>query len=225
MKITCIFSLFALGFLFSCKKKEENINFHENYFPLKIGTFVEFKVTYIYHDHASGIHDTTTYKLKTVIGDTIIDNAGRVAYKYYRYIYDEINQEYKVKDLWTCINDQHRIEFVEENQRIIKLVLAPSLYKEWDMNAFNSFKPMLAYYENIHKPFQTGGKVFDSTVTVIQQITPVNLIEYRRKTETYAKHIGLIDKYYKDLSIINFDTLQPQRGEELFYKVIDYGVE
>jgi hypothetical protein len=225
MKITSFVLFLSLFLLFSCKKDDEEVNLHENYYPLEIGRFVEYDVTYIYHDHNSGVHDTTKYKLKTVIGDTIIDNAGRIAHKFYRYIYNEFYEEYEVKDLWTCINDQHRLELVEENQRIIKLVFAPTLFKEWDMNAFNSFKPMLAYYENIHKPYETGAFDFDSTITVIQEKIEPNLIEYRRKTETYAANIGLVNKFYKDLTIANFDTLQPQRGEELFYQIINYGIE
>jgi hypothetical protein len=225
MKITSFVLFLSLFLLFSCKKDDEEVNLHENYYPLEIGRFVEYDVTYIYHDHNSGVHDTTKYKLKTVIGDTIIDNTGRIAHKFYRYIYNEFYEEYEVKDLWTCINDQHRLELVEENQRIIKLVFAPTLFKEWDMNAFNSFNPLLAYYENIHKPYQTGAFDFDSTITVIQEKIQPNLIEYRRKTETYAANIGLVNKFYKDLTIANFDTLQPQRGEELFYQIINYGIE
>ncbi len=219
------FSLLIGLFFVSCKKNEVEVDFHLAYYPMENGRFVEYDVTEIYHDENSGIHDTSNYRLKTVIGDTVIDNSGRVARKIYRYIFNEQTNEYQVKDLWTGLIDQYRFELVEENQRLIKLVFSPTLNKEWDMNAFNSFDPIYAYYENIHKPFSSGNLNFDSTITVVEEIMEPNLIEYRRKTEVYAKNVGLVSKYYKDLTISDFDTLQVKRGTELFYTVIGFGVE
>lgn len=209
----------------SCKKTKTTINFHEDYFPLEDNRFVEYDVTRISHDHVAGKHETTNYVLKTIIRDTVIDNSGRIAKKFYRYIFDNIFQEYKVKDLWTAIIDEYRAELVEENERIVKLVFAPTLGKEWDINAFNSKDPLLAYYENIHKPLTVNNYHFDSTVTVVQEKMDPNLVEYRRKIEVYAKNIGLVYKFYKDLTIKDFDTLQPQKGEELYYSIKNYGIE
>ena len=111
-----------------------------------------------------------------------------------------------------------------ENQRIIKLVFAPTKNKEWDINSYNSFAPQMAYYENLHAPFSINGKEFDSTVTVIQADF-FSLVDYQKQREVYAKKVGLVEKYYKDIVIENFDTLQPKTGREIFYRLIDFGVE
>jgi hypothetical protein len=221
-----LYSSLIIGLIFvSCKKNEVEVDFHLDYYPMENGHFVEYDVTEIYHDENSGIHDTANYRLKTVIGDTIIDNSGRVARKIYRYIFNEQTNEYQAKDIWTGLIDQYRFELVEENQRLIKLVFSPTLNKEWDMNAFNSFEPIYAYYENIHKPLSYGSIDFDSTITVVEEIMDANLIEYRRKIEVYAKNVGLVSKYYKDLTISDFDTLKVKRGNELFYTIVGFGVE
>jgi hypothetical protein len=214
-----------LFLVISCKKKSNDVDLHENYYPLTQGLYVEYDVVEINIDAVSNVFDTLKYVLKTKIGDTIIDNSGRIARKFYRYKYDELFQEYKVKDLWTTIVDQYRAELVEENQRSIKLVFAPTLQKEWDINAFNSYQPLNAYYENIHKSVTIGNLKFDSTVTVIQEQIEPNLIEYRRKIEIYAKNVGLIKKYYKDLTISNFDTLQVKKGTEIYYTIKSFGIE
>ncbi len=216
--------LILIAMLYSCKKDNIAVNFHENYFPLSKGKFVEYDVTYIKHN-SSTLHDTSYYVLKTLIGDTVYDNQGRVAWKFYRYIYNTTSQLYEIKDLWTAIIDGKRAELVEENQRIIKLIFAPTLSKEWDMNAFNVDDPLLAFYENIHKSVSINGLDFDSTITVIQERSDVTLIDYSLKTETYAANIGLISKYYKSIKISNFDTLNVNGGEELYYKIRNYGVE
>ncbi|MGV3632520.1 MAG: hypothetical protein ACO1O6_15030 [Bacteroidota bacterium] len=213
--------LFTLG---SCKKDDNDVDFHHEYFPMETGTFAEYTVTRIFHDDVSNIHDTTVYQLKTVVSDTVIDNEGRVARKFERYVYDDLLQEYKIKDVWTVIIDQERLEVVEENQRVIRLVFAPTLSKEWDMNAFNSYDPVMLYYKNIHKPYTVGAQTFDKTVTVEEDST-LNLIQYKRKYEVYAQEVGLIRKHYQDLTINDFDPSMPIKGEEIFYSIVNYGKE
>ncbi|MCE3296259.1 MAG: hypothetical protein K0R65_1973 [Crocinitomicaceae bacterium] len=219
-----IFALVLFTALLSCKKEDNEVDFHHEYFPLDEGTFAEYTVTRIYHDDASDIHDTTVYTLKTVIGDTVIDNEGRVARKMERYVFNTLLQEYKIQDVWMAIIDQERAELVEENQRKIKLVFAPSLTKEWDMNAFNSYDPVILYYKNIHKPFTAGSLDFEKTVTVEEDSTK-NLIQYKRKFEVYAEGVGLVRKHYQDFSINNFNETLPVKGEEIFYTIINYGKE
>lgn len=219
-----VFALIALAAISSCKKDDNEVDFHHEYFPLEEGVFAEYTVTRIYHDEASDVHDTTVYQLKTLIGDTVIDNEGRIARKFERYVYDEFLQEYKIQDLWTALIDQERAELVEENQRKIKLVFAPTLSKEWDMNAFNSADPVILYYKNIHKPYTVNGEEFSETVTVEEDST-LNLIQYRRKYEVYAKDVGLIKKHYQDLEINNFNPNVPIKGEEIYYVITNYGKE
>ncbi len=219
-KLFCLFAV--LFFLFSCKKNKDTVDLHYDYYPLEKGTFVEYEVT---HMRYNIIKDTITYRLKTVIGDTVIDNEGRIARKFYRYIYSDIYNEWKIKDLWTTIIDQNRAELVEENQRVIKMVFAPTKEKEWDINAFNIFSPFEAYYEDIHEPFTINGKSFDKTVKVVQEFAEPNLIQYKNKYEIYAKGVGLIEKTFIDIRYNNFDSSNPTSGEQLFYKLVNYGKE
>lgn len=221
-KFNIFYSLLIVLCLFSCKKNDDTVDFYHEYFPLQEGTFVEYDVTDV--SYLESVKQTKTYKLKTVVGDTVIDNSGRIARKFYRYIFDEITQAYKVQDLWTAIIDQERAELVEENQRIIKLAFAPTSSKEWDMNAFNSYDPIYAYYENLHKPFSINGKDFDSTL-VVEEDSTYNAIEYKRKYEVYAKGVGLIKKHYQDLDINSFNLSAPENGREFYYVITNYGVE
>ncbi|MFN5416229.1 MAG: hypothetical protein ACK5B9_04170 [Flavobacteriia bacterium] len=216
-----LFLLVTLIFV-SCKKDNEEVNFHHEYFPLVEGTFVEYQVTET--EYIASNPTSKTYKLKTVVGDTVIDNSGRIARKFYRYIYDENLQTYVVKDLWTAIIDQERAELVEENQRMIKLVFAPTLAKEWDGNAFNVYEEAFLYYDKIHKPYKVGNMDFDSTL-VVEEDSTLNFIEYRRKYEVYAAGIGLVKKHYQDYQITNSNYLNPITGKDFFYEVISFGVE
>jgi len=59
----------------------------------------------------------------------------------------------------------------------------------------------------------------------VEQEEFFSLIDYRRKYEVYAKNVGLISKFYKDLKISGFDTTNVQSGTELFYTFIGYGFQ
>jgi hypothetical protein len=217
-----LFYLFFISFVFiSCKKNKDTVDLHYDYYPLEKGTFVEYEVTHMTYNINV---DTIKYRLKTVVGDTVIDNEGRIARKFYRYIYSNIYNEWKIKDLWTTIIDQHRAELVEENQRVIKMVFAPTKEKEWDINAFNVFKPFQAYYEDIHEPYSINGKSFDKTVKVVQEYSEPNLVEFKNKYEIYAKGVGMVEKTFIELKYV-FSTGIPSSGEQLFYKLVDYGKE
>ena len=69
-----------------------------------------------------------------------------------------------------------------------------------------------------------NGVSFDSTL-VVEQEDFFSLIDYRRKYEVYANNVGLIQKYYKNLVINGFDTLNVKSGDELFYNCIGFGFQ
>ncbi len=223
-KIGLLSLLLTFAFL-SCKKDQTNYDFHYDYYGLKEGRYIDYDVTEIHHDATSSIpHDTTHYQLRTLIGDTIIDNEGRVARKFIRFKRNNSIENWSQTDVWTTIIADRKAELVEENQRLIKLVFEPTESKEWNINAFNLFPELNAYYRNIHEKQSINGVSFDSTL-VVEQEDFFSLIDYRRKFEVYANNVGLIQKYYKNLVINGFDTLNVQSGDEIFYNCIGYGFQ
>lgn len=208
----------------SCKKKKEPAyKFHYEYFGLKQGRFIIYDAKEIIH-LSDGTSDTLIYQLKTVIGDTVHDNAGRVGYKYLRYKRNSSSDSWNISDVWFTILTENRGELIEENERIVKLVFAPTSDKTWDGNAFNN-NPKLEYsYTDVHASQSYNGIYLDSTVTVIQEDV-FNLIQWRKKSEVYAKNIGLVKKHYQHLEINNFDINNINTGKELFLTMSSYGVE
>jgi hypothetical protein len=226
MQLNRLFSgslLLVLLVFSACKKDNKAPNMHYDYFPLTEGRYVTYSVTRVYIDEDLHLNDTSKYFMKTVIGDTITDNEGRVARRYNRYVRQTENDPWTLQDIWTAIIDNGRAELVEENQRTIKLVFSPTKYKEWNCNSFNTKTALDCYYSDIHLPGMMNGFSFDSTITVEQE-DYITHVDYRRKYEKYAKGVGMYLKYYRDYKI-NFDTTQVVKGEELIMKLVDYGVE
>ena len=143
----------------------------------------------INHDVDQAIeHDTSYYQLRTLIGDTAIDNQGRIARKFFRYTRPNSAGTWVLSDVWTALITENRAELIEENQRIIKLVFAPTISKEWNPNAFNTNDPLEYSYSNIHKPLVFNGVTFDSTL-VVEQGSFKSLIDFQRSAQRDADSV------------------------------------
>jgi hypothetical protein len=214
--------------MLSCKKDiTPEPQFHYDYYSLETGKYVVYEAMEIRHDVQALIQrDTNRFFLKTVIGESITDLEGDTAYKFFRYTKNNISDEWVIKDVWTTKLKNRRAELVEENQRLVKLVFAPTSDKVWDMNAFNADPKQNVRYdiESLHQSRTINTMNFDSTVQVNQQDF-FSLVDHRKKFEVYAKGVGLIYKFYKDNDILNFDTLNIRFGREVHYRVIDHGTE
>lgn len=222
-----IFLIFVLIVLVSCNKKETttSLNMNTNYFGLKEGRFVIYNVQEMFHDVDLIVkHDTNTYQLKTVIGEEYIDNSGRIGRKYYRYTRALSTDEWSIKDVWVGLITTNSAELVEENQRIVKLIFPISLNKTWNPNIYNNNEASEVTYEYIDQAAIISGLQFDSTLKVNQRYFK-SLIDYQNQYENYATNVGLVNKFYKNLVIDNFDTLDVQKGNEIHYQLVEYGFE
>lgn len=210
--------------LTGCKKDDADTHLYYEYFPLDAGHYVTYAVREIDIDDQLNVNDTAYYYIKAEIGDTITDNEGRIARRYNRYYTDSLNHPWNLHDIWTSIIEGGRAELVEENQRTIKLVFAPTKYKQWNCNAYSTLDSRDCYYRDIHKPLTVNGIAFDSTLTVEQKDFH-SLIDYRREYEQYAAGVGMIYKQVTDFQIQNADMNDVVKGTEIILKVVDYGVE
>lgn len=218
--------LLASGFcsllLVACKQEPAPL-FHYEYFGMEEGRYVIYEVTEITHDAAIGIHDTSIYQLKAVWGDVYIDNEGREGREYLLYKRSNSFSPWISVDVWHAVFDGIRAELVEENERKVKLVFAPTVSKEWDANAYNMLGEQICYYRDIHSDTIINGLSFDSTL-VVEQASEANLVEINRQYEMYAKYVGLIYKHYK---VNTYDILdpEPRLGNEYYMEILETGFE
>lgn len=208
--------------LLSCKKSQAP-NYHYEYFGLEENRYTIYNVVEIIHDNAIAQHDTLVYQLKTIWKSEFIDNEGRKMHEFERYKRDLPTDEWVFADLWTGgINGIHA-ELVEENQRTVKLIFAPTLNKLWDANAQNMGPELSCYYREIHVDTTVNGVYFDSTL-MVEQKTFMSLIDTVRMYEVYAKNKGLIYKYSKD-NHWQFGNNQVINGHEVYYEFVSSGYE
>lgn len=218
------FGIIILLLTVSCKKKElEPVDLKKDYFQLTQGSFIEYDVTYIFHDEDLLKHDTILYQLRTQIGDTVIDNAGRVARKFNRYIRETSSDNWVLKDVWTAIIVDSRAELVEENQRKVKMVFAPTEDKTWNINEFNMDTEVIVSYDSIDVARSFLNLTFDKTL-IVREKKYTTLIDKQEKHEIYARGVGMIYKVEKDLKF-NFGETIPNKGTESYHQIFRYGIE
>lgn len=213
-----IIPLFIIVLASSCKKPEPVKYYHE-YFGMEEGRYVVYDVYYRSYDD----NVTLTYQLKTVWGEQYIDNEGRAGRVFRRYTRPNENYDWTLSDTWYGGIYGIRAELVEENQRKVKLVFAPSVNKEWDVNAYNIEQEDECFYRDLHEPYSINGTDFDSTVTVDIEDISEDIIKIQ-KYEVYAANIGLIEMVNRDLQY-PFGSTTPNKGTELTYTFVETGFE
>lgn len=220
------FALITLSaVLFSCDKNPIP-EFHYEYFGMEEGRYVVYDVIEIVHDNALNQHDTSIYQLKTYWADTFVDNQGRVAREFERSVRPTENDTWAFQDLWTGLFDGIRAELIEENQRVVKLVFAPTQNKEWDANAYNLYPEQNCFYRDIHGDTIIDNTTFDPTL-VVEQEQFNSIIDSVHRYEMYAKNIGLIYKYERDLhyQINGQSQIYLNKGTERYYRFVSTGFE
>ncbi|MEO6730022.1 MAG: hypothetical protein ABIN01_02310, partial [Ferruginibacter sp.] len=120
--LACLSSLMVLN---ACKKETEEFKTAaiEDYFPLAPGKFIIYQLdTFKYLPFS--LKDTTiSYQVKHEVDALINDNLGRPSYRIIRYIRRTAQQSWTPDNSFTAINTGTGLEFIENNQRFLKLKL------------------------------------------------------------------------------------------------------
>lgn len=194
MELRNKFLIVILLFAFSCKKDEvPPMNFYYDYFPEKVGTWVESDVVYIEVDEISAVYDTTRYQLREIIESTFIDNQGRPSLRIERYWRTSDTLPWVIKDIWYATRTSTQAEKIEENVRYLKMTFQVNSDKKWNGNIYNTLAEEEYEYDLIHEPLSIGSLNFDSTTTVLQRLN-YNFIEDDEAYEIYAMNVGMIKK-------------------------------
>ncbi len=195
--------------LFSCKK-QDNVTTLETgmeYFPVYQGYERHFVVDSIVYDDFTGSIDTFRYFIKEVV-DTVVfnNNNGSKIYRFDRYYKIDDTANWKIMEEWKIEKDNFQYKTTEGNITFLRAVFPVDISVSWNGNTWNTLDDESYSYTSIHEEYVTDQNIFDSTLT-IQQAGIMFLTEEIFGIEVYAKNIGLIYKYNKNVK------KNPQNGE------------
>jgi hypothetical protein len=175
-------------------------------------------------------------QFKDVIGESFYDNEGRESYVVNRY--SRKDDTYLWKDLMTfyATKTNFRVEVVENNLRMIKLVFPVKLKTYWAGNIYipaqidDKLKWLWNWnytYTYINQPFNTGLASFPNTIEVIgindstnnPEQFPDAIANKTYSKEVYAKNVGLI---YRELTNWEYqpDGSRYRNGFTTIYRAI-----
>ncbi len=221
---------------FSCTKKQagESPDVGSDYFPVKVGNYIEYDVDSVAYTPLPLDTIEKKYRIKEVIDSIYTDNEGRPAIRLVRYKknysptvpYSQMN--WNIQDVWMANKTASTVEVAEENTRYIKLTFPVKSGNTWNGNAQNTLGEWNYKYENVGEALSLNGLNFEKTLKVNQK-NYVTLISYQKYFEKYARGVGLV---YKEITDVKSNTITSapilNRIEEgVVYKmtVVAYHVE
>lgn len=200
-----------------CKKNQEaeDIDLGYDYFPNKVGTYIEYEVDSIHY----GINvDEVHFYLREELVNEFIDQQNQLAVRVHRYKKFNLADEWELKDVWVQKKTPTSAERVEENIRFVRMVFPINDEQRWDGNAYNTDNAWEHQYVSIDNSTSVSGFNFSKTLT-IRQRNSINLIDQEKASETYAKNVGLISKSFLDLTFQDLIIV----GNDVEWTLLDFG--
>lgn len=218
--------------LASCKKESEHYNAVPlaDYFPLTQGKYLTYKLDSTVYLNLGSVKEIHSYQVKFNNEGPIADNLGRQGMRIVRYIRKDSSAAWQPDHTYVGINTGNAIEWIENNDRIIKLVQPIKEGYEWKGNRYTdmslnnrllNFQNWKFTYRNVFQLAQIGRFSFDSTINVLHQdigdtSNPNNFYLYIHSEETYAKGVGLV---YKNLDARSWQSATRQFDTEISYGI------
>ena len=240
---TILISAFLLLSVFSCKKSTETYTGSQiaEYFPLTVGKYISYKLDSLVYINFGASATTRTYQVKYQNDALVNDNLGRPGMRIIRYIRSNPTAAWVSDASFYAVAVNNSIEFIENNQRYIKLKMPIRNNFTWKGNAFvdtYSLNSEVKYldgwdytYDSVDVASSVGTFMLDSTLIVNQRDetigspgNPAFYSEVNFGKEKYAKGIGMV---YRKFFHSEYQPPTPGRlgyyqGYGVTYTLIDH---
>lgn len=187
-----------------------------DYFPLETGHYIIYDVSEE-HYALTAAPGLLTYQVKETVGLLYTDVTGQPAYQLLRYRRVTAAQPWRLDSLWNLRRTRTVGIRTESGRDIVKVVFPVVEGARWNANQFNTSGADEYTLRNVGLPFSVLGVTFSETATVVQQ-DDSTLVGQDKRTEVYARRVGLI---YKEVSQLHFCTASPGC---IGKNQVDYGI-
>lgn len=233
----------------SCGNSKDDLQLTkiEDYAPLVKGKYITYELDSMVFTNFGTTETHRFYQVKYLVVDSIRDNSGRLAYKVQRSIRSipaaggTTTSSFGSELTFSAINTGNSYEFVENNQRFIKLVMPIKNGYSWKGNAYINLSTVIPGFGNSYflddwdynydfvggpSPINFPGFTLNNTVIVNQRDVSTNLpvtgtTNIASKDfgkEIYAKNIGMV---YRQFIHWEYQTNTKYTGFGITMKMID----
>lgn len=212
VNILLLFLLLAGG----CADHSENLSDPGfDYFPLQKGNFKIYSVNEIRFSEFSQ-PETLAYELKTEVVDSF-PSGNKLIYVIHRSIRDTENDPWQFLDTGSAWSTEREIVQQEGSIPFVKLVFPVKKGNRWNGNTYNTLGADEYEVTAQQKEEIVDGTTFEQTVTVQQEDNDDIIVFQDRRTEKYARGIGLV---FKEMTQLHYCTDDNCLGQQK----IDEGV-
>jgi len=230
-KLPLYLCLSFLLFLASCKKTSEDFQTDEisDYAPLVVGKYITYSLDSLVFVNFNSTSAVRSYQVKYEVDAQITDNLNRPAYRIIRYIRKTAANSFVPDATFMAINTGNALEFVENNQRFIKLRLPIREGYTWKGNSYidtYSLNSDFRHLDGWDYTYADVGVLQEgiATITINQQDETIgntsdlnSYSEVNKGIEKYAKGIGMVYKLF-----LHTEYQPPTPGRNGFYQ--GYGI-
>ena len=142
---------------------------------------------------------------------------GKEALRIERYRRENNSQKWVIDSVFTAKKEIDKGLKTENNVTYLKILFPIKEGLKWNGNAYNSFGNDIYELKKVNQFFQTNGRKFDNTFTVIQQ-NDSTLVDLKKRIEIYAENIGMI--YQEKTNVLYCNS-----GDCLGKGKIDFGTK
>ena len=232
--------LFFISIFFISCKKEKDSFFSESvndYYPLLVGKYITYDLDSTVFINFGQKDTVIHYQVQDRVDAQITDNLGRPAYRIIHYIRQDTSENWAANNTFLVVPTENSIEYVENNQRFLKLKLPIKQDFSWKGNSYidtYSVNSEVKYlddwdymYDSIDVPLTINSLAIDSTIKISErdeflgQDPAIEGTQYAEKTyslEKYGKGIGLI---YREF--LHWEYQGSQSGVPGYF--VGYGVK
>ncbi|WP_339902500.1 hypothetical protein [uncultured Cyclobacterium sp.] len=217
--------LSLLIFMGSCAEETEDPELiTSRYFPLEIGSFMEYSVEETIY-FGENDFETENYYYKDELVDFYLDEVNELVYLFHRKKSTDRN-EWSNEEVYTANFTQNRIIRKFNNQQEVILVYPAILDFNWNGNAYNNDGEEQYIIESIGS-YILNEFAFADAVKV-RKSEEDDLITLRNnKYEVFANNIGMVESYYE---VFQYCSRNDCLGEQIIQegrfthmRLINYG--
>ncbi len=191
------------------------------YFPDRVGAWVEYQVDSAWRDDTFNVDETKSYRLRQVVASHYTDPGGRPSMRIERFILQP-DGEWQIRDVWTATRTTTGLEMTEEDIRRLKISFPVREGRTWDTNSLSPEPELLVAARDVDEPYQLSGHNFEKTMAVRTTVPP-NFVLTRDLEERYALGVGMIEHHWFFREADSVGPNVPERSVRFDMVMVAYG--
>lgn len=187
----------------------------QEYFPYTKGNYQIYSINETQYSISADPLERQ-YELMVMVVDSFLNAENDYVYVLHRSTRDDASKSWVYLDTWSATVNSLRAVVSEETLPLVKISFPASVGRKWDGNAFNTQEK--DEYKIITKgPHTTPTDTFEDCITVEQEDNKDFIVFLDKRTEVYARYVGLV---YREVVNLHYCTVNCTELQQIEYGIM-----